>query len=388
MRIEIIVNNDDPLVYPLNKPKLIIGSHEGCDIVLSAENISRKHVAVVTEDDNYYVVDQGSTNGTFLNEERLVPGRRVEFTSFFPIRLGTEVLLTLLSDEEKTVEEKISIPVPTPQPKKIHLSSSPTEQTRQISLKDLHRSTTESLVKKRQEIKRGSEKKNVKKKSKEQSRFLWVKLFAAVIIGGATYYSLYVQEKIVPVKIEKIGRLDDKPEVVVPVKIIQVVDDADLTTKESLMNMLGDIKCATDVEKYLCDTIPGANSGMYGSVQVGTMANILIDGTKYFEEAKLDIRVIPGDAYNLEVAQLSAFLFLKNALPANFNYKQLEGSKITFALFKDKNETEKEIIVVIATTPEKLEAFTKLPLDEIIKNVRLVGASALNGAVKDMVRFY
>ena len=102
MRLEVLVVNGDVQVFPLNRPKIIIGSGESSDIVLKTEGVSRKHVFVLVEDDQYYVVDQGSTNGTFINEERLQPGKKVEFTSFFPVRLGENVLLTLLSDDESS----------------------------------------------------------------------------------------------------------------------------------------------------------------------------------------------------------------------------------------------------------------------------------------------
>lgn len=388
MRIEILVNNDDPLVYPINKPKLIIGSHEACDIVLNTENVSRKHVVVVTEDDNYYVVDQGSTNGTFLNEERLVPGRRVQFTSFFPVRLGTDVLITLLSDEERPEDqEKISIPIPVPKPRK---TTSTSDQTRHISLKDMQKASTESLVKKKADTKKGAVKKPGKKKTLEQNRYTIVKAIAILLIGFATYYNIYVKEKVVPEKVEKISIIEEKPVSTKPVVVEHsVVPDGELTSKESLTNMLEDIKCATDIEKYLCDNIPGANLGLYGSVQVGTMVNTVIDGSKFYEEAKLKLKAGEGEAYLKDLARVAAFLFLKEAVPATFDYATVKDLKLTFALFRDiPDSLQKELIVVIATTPEKLDGFKKLPLPEILKNVDLVGVSALSGVVNDFIRVY
>src|SRR5665647_2055045 len=110
MRIEILLGSDDPIIYPLNKPKLIIGSDPACDIVIPGVSVSRKHLVIETERDTFYAIDQGSSNGSYLNEERLVPGRKVEFTSFFPIRLGDNILITLLSNEESENSLNANIP--------------------------------------------------------------------------------------------------------------------------------------------------------------------------------------------------------------------------------------------------------------------------------------
>lgn len=102
MKIEVAIEGREPYSHPLNKEKTVIGSGDESDLVLKIKGISRKHVIVIMEEDRFYVTDQGSAGGTFINEEQLVPGQRAEFTSFFPIRLGEYVTLSLLSDEEET----------------------------------------------------------------------------------------------------------------------------------------------------------------------------------------------------------------------------------------------------------------------------------------------
>ncbi|MBR2942905.1 MAG: FHA domain-containing protein [Clostridia bacterium] len=59
---------------PLNRKKLIIGVAEGCDMVLPRDaGVSRVHAKIYfnEEDRQFYVQDQGSSNGTYLNEVRL-----------------------------------------------------------------------------------------------------------------------------------------------------------------------------------------------------------------------------------------------------------------------------------------------------------------------------
>lgn len=58
----------------LNRKKLLIGVAEGCDIVLPRDaGVSRVHAKIYfnEQDHQFYVQDQGSSNGTFLNDMRL-----------------------------------------------------------------------------------------------------------------------------------------------------------------------------------------------------------------------------------------------------------------------------------------------------------------------------
>ena len=64
MRIEILVDNGEPKIYPLDRPKIVVGSHESCDIVIDNTGISRKHLVIVVRDEKYFVADQGSMNNS------------------------------------------------------------------------------------------------------------------------------------------------------------------------------------------------------------------------------------------------------------------------------------------------------------------------------------
>jgi hypothetical protein len=52
-----------------------IGRSPDCDIFLDDVTVSRKHAVLVQKDDAFYIEDQGSLNGTFLNRRRIESGR-------------------------------------------------------------------------------------------------------------------------------------------------------------------------------------------------------------------------------------------------------------------------------------------------------------------------
>ena len=61
----------------LNRKQVSIGMAEGCDIVLPrTAGVSRLHARIYFDDEDhqFYVVDQGSSNGTYLNNVRLRKG--------------------------------------------------------------------------------------------------------------------------------------------------------------------------------------------------------------------------------------------------------------------------------------------------------------------------
>ena len=52
-----------------------IGRSPDCDIFLDDVTVSRTHAVLVQRDGGYFIEDQGSLNGTFLNRRRIESGR-------------------------------------------------------------------------------------------------------------------------------------------------------------------------------------------------------------------------------------------------------------------------------------------------------------------------
>jgi predicted component of type VI protein secretion system len=62
----------------LEKPILLIGRHQECDIQIPSRKISRRHCCIAQVDDYLVVRDLGSTNGIRINGVRVNEGRLIE----------------------------------------------------------------------------------------------------------------------------------------------------------------------------------------------------------------------------------------------------------------------------------------------------------------------
>ena len=61
--------------FPLTQFETTIGRARSCELVLESAFVSRKHARVAQRDDGFVVIDEGSTNGTTVNGERVVGAR-------------------------------------------------------------------------------------------------------------------------------------------------------------------------------------------------------------------------------------------------------------------------------------------------------------------------
>src|SRR3954469_23449460 len=68
----------------LNKPVLLLGRHEECDVQLHSSKVSRRHCIIAFLDDRVLIRDLGSTNGVRINGETVTEA---------PIKDGDELAI-------------------------------------------------------------------------------------------------------------------------------------------------------------------------------------------------------------------------------------------------------------------------------------------------------
>src|SRR6478609_4705392 len=76
MALTVVVRSGDhptPLKISLDAPRIVIGRGDGCEIRLPDPSVSHRHASIRQRGSDYVVVDEGSSNGTFVGQVRLSP---------------------------------------------------------------------------------------------------------------------------------------------------------------------------------------------------------------------------------------------------------------------------------------------------------------------------
>ncbi len=85
----------------LDKPILLIGRHQECDIQIPSRKISRRHCCMAQVDDHLVVRDLGSTNGISINGARVLEGSLVEGDELTIGNFRYQVRLKMVAEEAR-----------------------------------------------------------------------------------------------------------------------------------------------------------------------------------------------------------------------------------------------------------------------------------------------
>lgn len=353
MKLEVFLESDNEVrTYPINKPRITLGTSEECDIVIDDPGVSRKHLILISEGDQCFVLDPGSRNGSYINEVPLAPGSIVEFNSFFPVRLGDKVLITLVLEED-TEEANPD----TNDPLKKQTSSLLQDKTSVIDLATLNAARSQELIKKRSKIpnNKNSAKKSTSVAKTETLRMRIVLFVTLAMLGTAGYYTLretslspddaqpeavHKTEQKVPT-LNKVVTEEPKP-----------LNQKDLVTHDKILSLKSMPLCTSPDEIFLCQNFSGASSAPWGVVQIGEMIYVLVEGNIFRAEA-IDLLLGGKDIgqkdikdYEESLSLLTAALAIHRIIPVETDYARFKTFNLTLALFMGKDESNKEIKVV------------------------------------------
>ncbi len=76
--------------------EMTIGRERGNSIVIDDPLVSRVHCIVHRIRNSWYIEDAGSTNGTWINEKKLLPGKSIRLKPEDTIKLGGRIEVGLV----------------------------------------------------------------------------------------------------------------------------------------------------------------------------------------------------------------------------------------------------------------------------------------------------
>ena len=111
MALTIVVrsgDSDTPPKITFDAPRVVIGRGEGCEVRLPDPSVSHRHASVRQRGTEYIVVDEGSTNGTFVGQVLLTPQASRLLKSGDRIRVGRVWLEILIEQVPATQQPQLA----------------------------------------------------------------------------------------------------------------------------------------------------------------------------------------------------------------------------------------------------------------------------------------
>ena len=128
-KISVVLGRRTLNVFELERDRVTVGRAPDSDIPIDNVSVSRQHAEIFKTDDGWMVRDLNSSNGTFLNDERITQPQSLrrgdeisigKFSLFFERVLGDEsqakTRKTLTPEEEGAEAEKAPEPASKPEP--------------------------------------------------------------------------------------------------------------------------------------------------------------------------------------------------------------------------------------------------------------------------------
>jgi len=97
--------------------KLSIGRDISSDVAIVDSKVSRNHATIISRAGRIFVEDHNSTNGTFVNGEKILPSSPVEITNGFKIGIGDSVIAVGegVADKDEKAERSVKEDTPSGQ---------------------------------------------------------------------------------------------------------------------------------------------------------------------------------------------------------------------------------------------------------------------------------
>src|SRR5436305_10899263 len=108
MAPQLVALDEGPNIL-LDKPILLIGRHQECDIQIPSRKISRRHCCIAQVNDHLVVRDLCSTNGIRINGIRVLEG---ELKGGDELTIGNVSYQVRMNDQEPVKKEPMRLPLP------------------------------------------------------------------------------------------------------------------------------------------------------------------------------------------------------------------------------------------------------------------------------------
>jgi pSer/pThr/pTyr-binding forkhead associated (FHA) protein len=111
MALTVIVRSGDltkPASITFDAPRIVVGRSSSCEVSLPDPSVSHRHASIRQRGTDYVVIDEGSTNGTFVGPVRLSPQAPRVLRSGDLVRVGRIWLEVRIEQVPVTIGQKLA----------------------------------------------------------------------------------------------------------------------------------------------------------------------------------------------------------------------------------------------------------------------------------------
>jgi hypothetical protein len=227
-----------------------------------------------------------------------------------------------------------------------------------------------------------------------------VLFFTLLVFGFAFYWNVFLKqgegEEILDQKTAETAPQNKAVQQVAPPPppAFRLVDESVIVSKERYAEILQNMQCMTDIEKYFCEKIKSIQKS---SVQIGTTLYIFFDGSDYYVKAKDYLKapvVVEGELvpvekleqYKKDLLFVSILLYFYQEIPRDLDYSLLKDLNLVFVM-KVKVDEKTTDYATLAFHPETLEKFLSSLEQRYFELTRKFGAETLN-FLKEYFRYF
>lgn len=113
MKVTITSSGGKKFELSTKKTAVTVGRSSKCDLIVTDEALSRQHALIEHDHENFYITDLGSSNGVFVDGERLPPHERHQINTFLQLTLST-LECQIVAEEADTPVANTSYRPPSP----------------------------------------------------------------------------------------------------------------------------------------------------------------------------------------------------------------------------------------------------------------------------------
>jgi pSer/pThr/pTyr-binding forkhead associated (FHA) protein len=187
--------------FSTDKTLVSIGRGNNCDVVLPYEGFSRRHAQIECVQGEIFVTDLGSTNGVYIDGERIPVNERTPMQSYLNLQVGPAHQIEVIDTENLVSiahESSRSKSLESSRPKSL-------ESSRPKSVESLFKDESPKSIKAETHNTRKFNKESASNKSKDNK--LTMLVLPLLVFGGVIYYYMVRGEEpvVVPTAPEQIA---------------------------------------------------------------------------------------------------------------------------------------------------------------------------------------